>query len=298
MVSYQLSPYGQAALMALSAYFLFSCADALAKMLSNKYPLALILFIPSCVALLGAVIRIFLSKGIQGFVTSNIKLHMIRGLIMVCFVFLCVSSLRMIPLADFYAIIFLSPFIVMCLSVFLYKEPIFWPRLWVLIVSFVGVVITIGPHFMNLNWGYLAVSIAVMFGALNIMLVRKIGRDEYPPLFGFFPLLCVSLVSLPFALPQILVTDIPQGDMVLFLFYGLALMGAHSLLPTAFARTPSVAKLTPLHYSQMVWGILAGIVIFHEPFQMNVMIGGGLIIGSGIWLFFAERRLTQTLNKK
>src|SRR3989338_5579569 len=254
----RLSPYGQAVILALSGYFLFSMADVSAKILSARHPIVLCLFIPSLIALIGMVARI-----------------------------LNVNSLRLIPIADFYCIVFLSPFVVMALSVLLYKEAIHWPRILVLILSFSGVVITIGPHFNELNIGYLFACFGMLFGSLNIFLVRKIGSDEYSPLFGLFPILGVLLTSAPFAIPH-LTTDLPLTDIGIFIFYGVALIGAHNFLPMAFARTPSVSRLTPLHYSQMVWGILAGIFIFDTPSEINTFLGGGLIVASGLWLFYYE----------
>ncbi len=286
----RLSPYGQAAVMALIGYFLFSMADVSAKILSVRHPIALCLFLPGLIALMGMSIRILIERGASGFRTPYLKIHLLRSLVITGLVVLCVNSLKLIPIADFYCIIFLSPFVVMTLSVFLYKEEIHWPRILVLILSFIGVVITIGPHFHEMNIGYLFVSCAVLFSAFNVFLVRKIGRDEYTPLFGFFPVLAVSIFSLPFAIPHFATLSLSSTDMGLFMFYGVVLIGAHSLLPLAFSRTPSVSRLTPLHYSQMVWGILAGIFIFDKPPELNTFLGGGLIVASGLWLFFYEHR--------
>lgn len=287
---YRLSPYGQAAVMALIGYFLFSMADVSAKILSERYPIALCLFLPSFIAVIGISGRVMVERGVTGFKTPYLKIQILRSLIITGLVVLCVNSLKLIPIADFYCIIFLSPFVVMALSVIVYKEEIHWPRILVLILSFAGVIITIGPHFNSLNIGYLYVSGAVLFSALNVFLVRKIGRDEYTALFGFFPVLAVSVLSFSFAYPHFSNFSPSISDIGLFVFYGVVLIGAHSLLPLAFSRTPSVSRLTPLHYSQMVWGILAGIFIFDTPLEINTFLGGGLIVASGLWLFFYEHR--------
>lgn len=282
-----LSPYGQAVILALFGYLFFSVADVSAKILSVRHPIALCLFIPATIAIIGMVLRILIERGIAGFKTKNLKLHLIRGCVITVMVTLCVHSLKLIPIADFYSIIFLSPFVVMALSVLIYKEPIHWPRVLVLILSFAGVIITIGPHFDQLNIGYLFVCCAMFFSSMNIFLVRKIGRDEYSPLFGFFPVLGVMLSSAPLAIPD-LTSNVPLTDIGIFTLYGLALIGAHNFLPMAFSRTPSVSRLTPLHYSQMVWGILAGIFVFETPPEINTFVGGGLIVASGLWLFYYE----------
>ena len=282
-----LSPYGQAVILALSGYFLFSMADVSAKILSVRHPIILCLFIPSLIAFIGMVTRILIERGIEGFKSKYLKLQLARGAVITTMVILYVNSLKLIPIADFYCIVFLSPFVVMGLSVFIYKEAIHWPRILVLILSFAGVVITIGPHFDSLNVGYLFACGGMLFGSLNIFLVRKIGSDEYAPLFGLFPILGVLLTSAPFAIPQ-LTANLPLTDIGIFIFYGAVLIGAHNFLPMAFARTPSVSRLTPLHYSQMLWGILAGIFVFDTPPEINTFLGGGLIVASGLWLFYYE----------
>lgn len=283
----RLSPYGQAVLLALCGYLFFSMADISAKILSVRYPVVLCLFIPAAIATIGMSTRIIMERGLTGFKTKYLKLHLLRGAVITTMVILCVNSLKLIPIADFYCIIFLSPFVVMTLSVLIYKETIHWPRILVLILSFTGVVITIGPHFDAFNIGYLFVCCAMFFSSMNIFLVRKIGRDEYSPLFGLFPVLGVLLSSAPFAIPD-LTSTIPLTDVGIFVLYGLALIMAHNLLPMAFSRTPSVSRLTPLHYSQMIWGILAGIFIFDTPPEINTFLGGGLIVASGLWLFYYE----------
>ena len=288
----RLSPYAQAVIMALCGYLLFNMADVSAKILSNRHHISLCLFIPACIALLGISLRIAIQRGLAGFKTPYIKLHLVRMCVITGLVVLCVNALKLIPIADFFCIIFLSPFVVMTLSVLLYKEEIHLPRILVLILSFVGVIITIGPRFHEMNFGYLFVGCAVIFSALNVFLVRRIGKDEYIPLYGFFPLLGIAISSLPFAIPHFS-TSVSLNDVGLFVFYGVVLIGAHSILPAAFSRTPSVSKLTPLHYSQMVWGILAGVFIFDTPLEINTLLGGGLIVLSGLGLFFYESRQTK-----
>lgn len=288
-----LSPYGQAVILALCGYFLFSVADISAKLLTSRHPTSVTIFLPSFIAMLGVGARVLYERGWAGFKTTRLKLQLMRGVVITALVVLCVNAVKLIPLADYYSIIFLTPFLVMTLSIFLYKEPVHPQRILVLIMSFIGVLVTIGPHFNSLNIGYLYVALAILMSASNVFLVRKIARDEYAPLFGFFPLLGVVVFSAPFAIPD-MAYDFPVGDIGYFLLYGIALIGAHTFLPMAFSRTPMVSRLTPLHYSQMVWGILAGYIIFDAPFEINTIIGGGLIVGSGLWLFFVERKVSRT----
>lgn len=108
--------------------------------------------------------------------SKYIKIHLMRGVAISSMIALCVNALKLIPIADFYCIIFLSPFIMMTLSVIVYKEALHWPRVLVLILSFAGVLITIGPHFKDMNIGYIFVGASIFFGAFNVFLVSNRQR--------------------------------------------------------------------------------------------------------------------------
>lgn len=282
------SPFLQAAILALTAYFLFSVADISAKVLTSTYPVSLCSFIPALIATLGLGFRILHQKGWNGFKTKKWKLHAARSVLMAAMVLLCVTALKTVPIADFYCIIFLSPFLILCISRFICHEHVPLYRTLVISMAFVGVIIAIGPRFSDLTIGYLLVAISTVFGSSNVFLVRKMGREEYAPLYGFYPLLTICLVNLPFVIQHI-PTTIQPVDGVIFLGYGLALIGAHTLLPMAFSMAPSTSTVAPFHYSQMLWGILSGIFLFENPPQTSTFIGGGIIMGAGALLLWKER---------
>ena len=291
------SPFVQAAILALTAYILFTTADVSAKILSGRYPLALCIAAPALIALLGLGAQIIYQRGWAGFKSTQIKLHAARSIIIAVMVTLFVHGLKTVPISDFYCIIFLSPFFVMLTSYFVFKEPLKLERLFVICLAFTGVVVTIGPHFSDMNIGYAYIFGAVLFSSSNIFVIRKMGQDEYSPLYGFYPLLAIVIGNLPFAVQDIPST-LPTGDAAIFLLYGVVLIGAHTFLPMAFAKTPEISLIAPLHYSQMLWGILADIIIFKAAPPMTTYIGAGIIISAGMIMMWKERHHLRKENIK
>jgi S-adenosylmethionine uptake transporter len=57
----------------------------------------------------------------------------------------------------------------------------------------------------------------------------------------------------------------------------------------AFARTPEISMIAPLHYSQMIWGVLADIIIFHANPPLTTFIGGSLIVTAGMIMLWNEK---------
>lgn len=282
------TPFVQAAILALTAYFLFSVADVSAKILTARYSVSVSMFIPAFIATIGIALQVLYQRGWNGFQTPNLKIHLVRSIVIGTMVALVVNALKTVPIADFYCIIFLSPFLVMMASHLLFKEPLYPYRVAVVSLAFLGVLVTIGPHFDKLTIGYAFVLIAICFGAGNIVLIRKIKFQEYAPLYGFFPLLAIVLGTFPFAVVSI-PPSMPPADIGLFLLYGIALIGAHTFMPMAFAKTPEVSLIAPFHYSQMLWGMLASAFIFNQGTEITTYIGGGIILMAGVLLLWTEK---------
>ncbi len=291
------SPFVQAAILALTAYILFTTADVSAKILSGTYPIAICITLPAFIALMGLGTQILWQRGWAGFKSTQLKLHAARASIIAIMVTLFVHGIKTVPIADFYCIIFLSPFFVMLASYFILKEPLKLERIIVICLAFSGVLVVIGPHFADINIGYAYIFAAILFSSSNIFVIRKMGQDEYSPLYGFYPLLAIVVGNLPFALQDIPAT-MPTGDAAIFLLYGVVLIGAHTFLPMAFAKTPEVSLIAPLHYSQMLWGILADIIIFKAAPPMTTYIGAGIIVSAGIIMLWNEKHHIRKENIK
>ena len=80
-----------------------------------------------------------------------------------------------------------------------------------------------------------------------------------------------------------------RHDLMLFAVSGIGMGSALLCIFAAFGRAPA-AVLAPFQYSQMIWGVLAGLFLFGEWPDRAVALGSGLVVGAGLYILYRETR--------
>jgi S-adenosylmethionine uptake transporter len=84
--------------------------------------------------------------------------------------------------------------------------------------------------------------------------------------------------ALILAVPGLMVWTTPTTqDLALFALIGVIGVTAHTMLAHAFARIEA-ARLAPVQYFTLVWGVLFGFVFFAEVPTLVTCLGAGLIV--------------------
>ncbi len=261
-------------------------ADTLSKYLSASYTIPQILMSTSFLGSIFAGSWIFLKKGFRGFITPKLKWHVMRGFIIVIISYSIVHAFSLAPMADVYGITFTSPFITLILIYFILKEKIGFHRWLAVFIGFTGAFILAGPQFETLSIGLIYAAISSFFIAVTTIIIRKIGKEEYLPLYPFFPLICIFLFNAPMAVPHFIM---PQGlDILLFLIHACVVMGGLLMVTYAIAHIEETAILSPFIYIQIVWGTVFGIFLFGDIPTWTTILGLILIIGAGLYSIWRE----------
>jgi S-adenosylmethionine uptake transporter len=79
---------------------------------------------------------------------------------------------------------------------------------------------------------------------------------------------------------------------LLLLGYGLLAALASVLLMLATQKAPA-NHVAPTQYSQMLWAVLLGYVVFHDPLDWPMAIGIAIILGAGLFTFVREEQVTR-----
>jgi S-adenosylmethionine uptake transporter len=74
--------------------------------------------------------------------------------------------------------------------------------------------------------------------------------------------------------------------------YGLLAALASVLLMLATQKAPA-NHVAPTQYSQMLWAVLLGYVLFHDRLDWPMAIGIAIILGAGLFTFVREEQVTQ-----
>jgi drug/metabolite transporter (DMT)-like permease len=82
----------------------------------------------------------------------------------------------------------------------------------------------------------------------------------------------------------------PASPLVWILLVALGVFGAvgHWLLILAHARAPAPI-LSPFMYTQIVWMLVLGYVVFGDWPNVWTLLGSGIVIASGLYLLSRER---------
>ncbi len=270
-------------------FAIWALGDAIVRSL-NSYPTIDIAFVSTLSAV---IILLIFSKPLGGFKKTftmpRLKWRMARGVCLAISGMLSFVAFSNLPLATAYAIIFIIPMVSKVLSVIVLHEQIRL-RSWIIsAIGFIGVLIVVRPGMVPINIGTLAAMGLIIFFSTGQVLARWIGNGNQTLLsMALFQYSFITLGTLPFALPHLLEMDLMA--VALSVAIGFTAIGGTVFATTAFANAP-MAHIAPIHYTQIIWGIIYGIVLFDEYPDIWTICGASIIIAAGLMLIFFSRKV-------
>lgn len=201
-----------------------------------------------------------------------------------------VVAFTALPMAEAFVLIFLLPIFVTILSVLVLKEHVGWRRWSAVVAGFVGVLVVLRPGFRVLGIGHLAATVCGLSGAVSMIALRLSGAHEKRVTLYGAGMIGSMLVAGVMMLARFRWPDPAQWG--LLLGYGLlAALGA-VLLMLATQKAPA-NHVAPTQYSQMLWAVLFGYVLFDDPLDWPMAIGIAIILGAGLFTFVREEKVTR-----
>lgn len=285
----------QASLLAVMNYGLFSICDSMGKWLqADGFSFSLILVITSLPSLiLFSMIRARRYGIRRAYQTHAPKMHLLRIVALIGVTFCLFNGIAVMPLADYYGIVFASPFMVTIGAVIFFKEKTSVIDWIAIAAGFVGVLIIINPTYgggMHMGHLYaLGQALCITIAGLS---VRKIGSNEDPLLFVIFSNLGVTLANLYPAL----ISDIPgftAAHIMVFIVYACLMPLAILLMSAVFAKAPSITNITPFQYTQLIWAAIIGWFVFHTIPAPNVVLGSIIVMSCGLFILFHTHRKSR-----
>lgn len=269
-------------LLMLLAVLSFTALDSTAKLLVQHYPVVEVVwarYLFNLILLAAAIPRL----GIGGLVrTSRPVLQVVRALLLLTATASVFTAVRFLSLADTYAISFVSPIIVAVVSAPLLGEVVDRRRWAAILCGFVGVVVVMRPGTSAFTWAALfPLSMATAYAFYQVVTrlmtstERTVTALFYTSLVG--TLLTSSVVPLVWSQPD-------RRAWMLMVLTGLFGLIGQGLLFLAFRFAPA-ATISPFVYSQIVWATAVGYVLFGNVPDAPTLVGAGIVIGSGLFLW-------------
>lgn len=267
-------------LLGFLAYGSFAFGDALIKSFGDSLSVFEIAFFVTLFSFLPAlIVKPRGERWRDAWRLRHPVLTQIRGVLGICSMVMVTVSFTTIPLAETYALVFLTPILVTVLSVVLLKESM-TPMRWLLLaVGFAGVMLVVRPGFRALELGHLTAMGAAVAASFSAVILRRISANERRvSLLGvllLYALIFNGIAMIPtFEMP----TLEQMGTFVLIGLFG----GTGQLVMIAATRRAAANQIAPTQYSQIFWAILLGGIFYQEYPDLVAIVGLVIVVIAGI----------------
>ena len=278
----------------------FAVEDTFIKLLSARLPATQILF---SIGFGGAIITLLLTIVLNVNMADKILLnkHVISRTIADLFGALSfTSAMVLIPMSLLASILQATPLFVTLGAAILLGEKVGWRRWSAIFIGFLGVIIILQPGYGSFQLASLLGLAAVLCLALRDVVTRDMAT-EIPTLTVTF-YACVAMgsagfIAYPFFGPPIIPTTYEAIILICAAIIGLT---GYFLLVLA-TRKGDVSVIAPFRYSRLLFSLGLASLILGEKLTLPILLGGLLVVSSGIYTFGRERRLVKiqkSVNQK
>ncbi len=283
------------------AMFCFIASDAMVKYITFTLPLGEAIFLRSGIAtILVAVVVAWTGtwRAWRSMFDPRIALRLIgeagaTGFYLVALVHM--------PIANVTAVFQITP-LAMTAGAALFLGEKVGPRRWTAIaVGFVGVMVIVRPGLAGFDAWSIAVLIAVGFVVVRDISTARLSSAAPSSLVTLATALTVTGLGLAMWPFEHLMSDnvewvVPSPALAgLLSINAITLLGGYVglLMATRLAETSVIA---PFRYTLLVWSFLFGVVVFGQYPDMATVIGGAIVVATGLYTFHRERSLRLRAN--
>lgn len=213
----------------------------------------------------------------------------VRGLLVAVTTGFNFAAVKYLQLDQTVTIFFLTPLLVAAFAGPILGEWVGWRRLLAIIAGFIGVLLVTRPGFGGIHWAVLYSFAATITYALYSIHTRYMTAHDSAQVNLFYTAVAGALVGAPLGMA---VWQWP-GDAftwVLFVWLGVTGMVGHWLLILSLQYAPAPV-VAPFIYVALLSMIALGYLVFGDVPTLWTLAGGAVVIGSGLYLLYRERRL-------
>ncbi len=226
----------------------------------------------------------------DGFAPGVWKLFGARGLLHAVAVALWFFAMARIPVAEVTAIGYLNPVLVTLGAALFFGERLAFRRIAAVAVAVVGALIVLRPGIREVTGGHIAQVAAAFLFAGSYLLAKRLGQVAGPGAVVAMLSLAVAIGLAPLAFLVWVPVSLTQAAW-LALVAAIATV-AHYCMMRAFSAAP-LTVTQPVTFLQLVWATALGSLVFGEPVDPYVILGGAVIIAAISYITFREAQLKR-----
>ena len=287
--------------LVMAAVFVFACSDVVTKYLAMRYPVPLVLAIRYAVNLVLLLALFGPRYGRSLFATKRTGMVVFRAASLVVSSLCMGLALKVMPVAEAIAIVYLAPFGVLLLAARVLGEKATWQGWLAALIGFCGVLLICRPGAGLASLGIVFALLTAAFTTVYFLLSRSLVATETTEAMLFYVAAtgaAVFSVMLPW---NWFGPEFSALDLTLLFALGVIALAGHYLFTAAYRFAPA-SLLSPVNYMQLFWaGGISWAVFGHVPDPLSAF-GIALVAaaGSGIalWTHYSRQERTPVLTKE
>ncbi|MEL6647591.1 MAG: DMT family transporter [Pseudomonadota bacterium] len=203
------------------------------------------------------------------------------------------TALWLVDFAVFAAVFQATPLVIIMGAALFLGEEVGWRRWTAVLIGFSGVLLIIRPGLAGFDPNALFVLITVVAITVRDLITRRMDVQVSTSILafqGFAVMVPVGAVLL--ALPGFPPGAVTATEIKFLIGAVVAGALAYYALITATRIAPS-AVITPFRYTRLLFSLIVAVIVFRERPDLLTLCGASLILITGLYTFFRERRLAR-----
>jgi drug/metabolite transporter (DMT)-like permease len=266
----------------------FGTMNALVKWTSLNADVWMIIFVRSLV--IAVIVAIFTRfQGISLKVKDRKKMFLrcLAGLIAMLLYF---TALSLIPIGQAVTLQYTAPLFVALFSGRLISEKVSSSVIILLLTAFIGIVLIVSPDLDSIDSNALLALGSGLFAGLAYIFVRDLRKTESPSSVVFWFAAFSVLGSMVQAIPDL--SSLSMEMIAALIGIGIGAGGGQVGITMAYHKA-NAAWVSAFSYLTVIIATIYGIILFDEILTLKIIMGGLMIIGSGIALVFFTPSSTE-----
>jgi drug/metabolite transporter (DMT)-like permease len=272
-----------------AAVFLFAVSDVIGKYLAMQYAVPFIMAVRYMInlGLLAALLGPRHGSGLWH--TNRTWLVLARGLCLAAGSLTMGLALRVMPVGETVAIVYIAPFLVMLIAGRFMGETVSFVGWIGAVCGFLGVLLIMRPGSGLEPMGVTLCLFNAGCATAYHLLTRVLARTETMTAMVFQTAFVGAVVFVTLALFALDGRVPGWQDGAVMAALGIAATAGHFLFTAAYREAPA-SVLAPINYLHLVWAGLLGWVVFAHVPDAFALCGMAVVVLSGVAVAIAARR--------
>ena len=248
----------------------------------NSYVMAFMRYLAGTLILMPLLLRIGIHRALH---TNRKGLHISRGAIHACGMFLWFAALPLTGLAEITALGFTGPIFITIGAALFLGEDVRFRRWAAVLVGFGGAMIIVRPGFSEIGLGAICILVSTPIFSASNLISKALARTESAPTIVIWQHLTIVLFAAPVALWFWQTPD--WTDLLWFVAAGLCGTLGHICQQNGY-QLADITLLQPIGFLSLLWNTLLGFFLFSQQPDIWTFVGAAVIFASAMYISHRE----------